>query len=263
MVFTKAETVNQLGSEVKKDEKIKQLETELSDLKFKLNEMAVEFVKEAEKMMSNSEKQKVLEEKVQQYERKLVEVEEKSAKLTQENVKLRNFLDNVVGIIETKTGQLIASEEKVKKQDAEIRSLSLKLSSTSALSQSCTVGPSSGSGLSSKSSAATFLNNPTTLKPQLQRNQVIISLEKFQVNDNVLFVKDSHGNWEIFHRNQPGYFLSHETCLELMKRSNYGQILCVQAQLLFIEEVVASKGNPYDFIEGARFHQCYIYPLEG
>jgi len=88
-------------------------------------------------------------------------------------------------------------------------------------------------------------------------------LSKFAPESIVLFVRDSHGNWEIFNRGQSGYYLSTEAMDELKKKNDYKDLLTVVAQILFIEgEVIAAKGNGYGFVVGSKYNVVHIYPFQ-
>jgi hypothetical protein len=55
--------------------------------------------------------------------------------------------------------------------------------------------------------------------------------------------------------------LNLETVGELKKARNYNEMLCIQAQLLLIDDCVAQKGNSFGFTAGVNFHLCHVYPL--
>jgi len=194
-----------------------------------------------------------LEAENEQLLKKNKEQEELIKKLEQKSVNTQNFLDTTVKLLSQKSNLLKESEEKLKKStivesktdSTELSNLKTDLYLTTEKFQECqnkmekmTIFQQVVEKLSSINASEHLLSTLfrdekltgqekvskiTSLlrdSAQVKSNEIKITLFEYKVDDIVLFIKDSYGNWEIFNKNQNGYFLSMEN-VEQLKKENW------------------------------------------
>lgn len=228
--------------------------------------------------------------------KKLEEKEEQIKRLEQKTQNTQNFLENTVKILSQKSILLKESEEKLKNSklplenpnsqemnnlkselflsNETITDLKKKLSQVTVFQkvvENISLLSHSEHLLSTLVKEENFSENEKiskitkilTEKSSLKENEIKITLSNFQTEDIVLFIRDTHGNWEIFNRNQSGYYLSLEIVDQLKKKQEYKDLISVVGQILFIEqEQTALKNNPYGFAVGRKYNVVHIYPFQ-
>lgn len=99
----------------------------------------------------------------------------------------------------------------------------------------------------------------------LRPNEIKIAVSDFQIDDIVFFKRKSKTEiWEVFNSQSPFYFLSDDAVkmLKQKTKTQYDTLEFIKAQILYVDDVKATKDNAYGLPVNQTYHIVHIYPFD-